>query len=104
LSIIKRGDLSEIKNNMNPNPHTRFTMENMAILLGESENWDTVKKILSDPNLMMKIKNCTPTAEASSKVRKRLDNAPDLSFSTLPKTVTATRCLYKWVLNIIKVG
>lgn len=34
MSTIKRSELSEIKNNLNPNPLVKFTMENLVILLG----------------------------------------------------------------------
>ena len=34
VQTIKRGDLSEIKNNTNPHPLIRFTLENMLILFG----------------------------------------------------------------------
>ena len=43
---------------MNPHNLVKFTMENMVILLGESENWDNVRRILSDANLLVRIKNC----------------------------------------------
>jgi hypothetical protein len=33
---LKRAELSELRNNPNPHPLIRFTLENMVILLGEA--------------------------------------------------------------------
>jgi len=36
MQTIKRTELSELRNNSNPHPLIRFTLENMVILLGEN--------------------------------------------------------------------
>jgi dynein heavy chain, axonemal len=48
--------LSEIKANNNPNPLVLFTLECVAILFEEKTDWDSIKKLLSDPNLLSKMK------------------------------------------------
>jgi dynein heavy chain, axonemal len=48
--------LSEIKANNNPNPLVLFTLECVAILFEEKTDWDSIKRLLSDPNLLSKMK------------------------------------------------
>lgn len=48
--------MSEIKANNNPNPLVLFTLECVAILFEEKTDWDSIKRLLSDPNLLAKMK------------------------------------------------
>lgn len=56
LNILDRKVLSEIKANNNPNPLVLFTLESVAILFEEKTDWDSIKRLLSDPNLLTKMK------------------------------------------------
>ena len=38
MLTLKRGELSELRNNSNPHPLIKFTLENMVILLGEGDS------------------------------------------------------------------
>jgi hypothetical protein len=42
------------------------------MLLGDSANWESIKKILSDTELLYRLKNCTPKYDDYLKVRKRI--------------------------------
>jgi dynein heavy chain len=58
LDKLNRGDISEIKMNNNPHALVKYTMECVAVLFEEKQDWDNIKKnILSDTNLLSKMKN-----------------------------------------------
>lgn len=57
LNTLNRNDISEIKGNNNPHQIVRFTLECVAILLDEKQDWDTIKKCLADPNFLSRMKN-----------------------------------------------
>lgn len=52
LDILDRKILAEIKGNNSPNPLVKFTLECVNILFEQSEKWEDIKKLLSDPNLL----------------------------------------------------
>lgn len=56
LNTINKNDISEIRSNNNPSPIVRFTLECVAILFEEKLDWDSIKKLLADPNFLSKMK------------------------------------------------
>ena len=102
MLTIKRGELSELRNNANPQPLIRFTLENMVLLLGESESWDQIKKVLSDPNLLSRLKAIQPTRQVLEKVARRIDNYPEWTFDSVSKISFGARYMVKFIKNIIK--
>jgi dynein heavy chain len=56
LNILDRKVVSEIKSNNNPNPLVLFTLECVAILFDEKTDWDSIKRVLSDPNILTRMK------------------------------------------------
>lgn len=102
IQTIKRTDLSEIKNNLNPHALIKFTMENIVILLGENESWENIKRILSDINLLSRVKNCQPSDEAYRRVKKRVEGNSEWNFDSVSKTAYGTRFFYKWIMSIVK--
>ena len=56
LNILDRKIISEIKGNNNPNPLVIFTLKCINILFDEKTDWDNIKKVLSDSNLLQKMK------------------------------------------------
>lgn len=57
LNILSRNVVSEIKANNNPNPLVLFTLECVNCLFEEKQDWDSIKKVLADPNLVSRMKN-----------------------------------------------
>ena len=56
LNTLNRNDISEIKMNNNPNQIVKFTLECVAILLDEKQDWDSIKKMITDVNFLSKMK------------------------------------------------
>ena len=56
INILDRKIISEIKGNNNPNPLVLFTLECINVLFDEKTDWDNIKKVLSDSNLLQKMK------------------------------------------------
>jgi hypothetical protein len=44
---------------MNQNPHAqvKFTLESVSVLLQEKEDWEAVRKTISDINFITRLKN-----------------------------------------------
>jgi len=75
LDKLNRGDISEIKQNNNPHVLVKYTMECVAVLLEEKQEWDNIKKvILSDANLLSKLKGIrgeSITVQTKEKLKKK---------------------------------
>lgn len=76
----------------------------MVILLGENEAWENIKKILSDPNLMLKIRNCSPTAASVQKVKKRVEENGEWTVENVAKVSFGSRFICKWIIGVIRFG
>jgi dynein heavy chain len=58
LDKLNRSDLSEIKMNNNPHAMIKFAVECIAVVFELGSDWESCKKnILSDVNLLSKLKN-----------------------------------------------
>lgn len=102
MLTLKRSQLSQLRNNPNPHPLIRFTLENMLILLGEVQTWDNIKKILSDPSLLTRLKAIAPTQQAVAKARRRIDENREWTFESVSKVSFGVRHMVRWILSIIK--
>lgn len=60
---------------MNQNPHAqvKFTLECVSILLQEKEDWETIRKIISDIGFISRLKNLD-VYNISEKVENTLKN------------------------------
>jgi len=54
--LINKGDISEIKTFANPPALVKYTLETICILLGEKQDWDSVKKMLANTNFIDRLK------------------------------------------------
>lgn len=57
LNTLNRNDISEIKMNQNPHAQVKFTLESVSVLLQEKEDWESVRKTISDINFISRLKN-----------------------------------------------
>lgn len=57
LNTLNRNDISEIKMNQNPHAQVKFTLESVSILLQEKEDWESVRKTISDINFISRLKS-----------------------------------------------
>lgn len=57
LNTLNRNDISEIKMNQNPHAQVKFTLECVSILLQEKEEWEAIRKTISDINFINRLKN-----------------------------------------------
>jgi hypothetical protein len=99
---LKRGELSELRNNPNAHPMITFTLENMVILMNEAESLDNIKKILSDPNLLSRLKTINPTESSVIKVQRRIADNPDWTFENVSKISYGIRYMVRWTKSLIK--
>ena len=74
----------------------------MVILLGENESWENIKKILSDPSLLTKLKNISPVQANIQKARRRIDENKEWTFDNVSKVSYGVRYMVRWINNIIK--
>lgn len=72
------------------------------MLLGDNGSWESIKKILSDTELLTRLKNCTPKYEDYLKVRKRISEHPEWTLENIEKVSVACKSLAKWVINVGK--
>lgn len=91
-----------MRNNPNPHPLIKFTLENLGILLGEGESMDNVKKALSDPSLLSKLKSLSPSYGNVLKVQKRIGENSEWTFENVAKISYGIRYMVRWTKNIIK--
>ena len=102
MLTIKRGELSELRNNNSPHPLIKFTLENIVILLGQTQSLQNVKKVLSDTNLLSRLKAIHPSINNVLKVQKRISENPQWSFESVSKVSYGIRYMVKWTKSIIK--
>lgn len=62
LNTLNRNDISEIKSNTKPHAIVQFTLECVATLLEEKADWDSIRKLLADPNFLSRMKNLNVSA------------------------------------------
>lgn len=67
---------------MNQNPHmqVKFTLESVSILLQEKEDWESVRKTISDVNFISRLKNLDVyniPAKVEDIIKKKLKTNPN---------------------------
>lgn len=87
---------------MNPHRLVLFTFENLNILMGSDPGWDSIKRTLSDTELLSKLKALTPKYEDYLKVKKRISEHPEWTVENVEKVSVACKSLMKWVINVGK--
>jgi len=80
LNILDRKVISEIKSNNNPHDLVKFALECVNCLFDEKQDWDAIKKVLADPNIVSRMKNLDVYNIKDSverKIKKKLTDNPD---------------------------
>ncbi|EGR31243.1 hypothetical protein IMG5_115030 [Ichthyophthirius multifiliis] len=103
LNILDRKVISEIKANNNPNELVLFTLQCVCCLFDEKQDWDSIKKLLADPNLVSRMKNLD-VYSISPKVEKNIKNkiASNENFNPqkLASIQAAAKAICEWVLAV----
>ncbi|CBZ51589.1 Dynein heavy chain family protein, related [Neospora caninum Liverpool] len=102
LDALDKKDLTEMKSFAKPPPLVIATMEVVNLLLGEKSDWDTARKVLSDPALMTKLKNYDKD-HISPGLLKKLDKLlqrSDYTPEQVGKQSVAAMSLCMWTLAI----
>ncbi|CAK72703.1 unnamed protein product (macronuclear) [Paramecium tetraurelia] len=100
LNTLNRNDISEFRNNSNPQPIIRFTFECVAILFEEKLDWDSIKKLLTDPNFLQKMKGLDASRirpVTQSKIKTKITSNPEFIPSQIQKISIAAKSICEWV-------
>ncbi|CAD8076520.1 unnamed protein product [Paramecium sonneborni] len=100
LNTINKNDISEIRSNNNPSPIVRFTLECVAILFEEKLDWDSIKKLLADPNFLQKMKaldinRIKPNTQ--NKIKAKIISNPEFVPNIVQKYSGAAKQICEWV-------
>ena len=74
----------------------------MLILLGEAESWDNIKKVLSDPGLLNRLKTIAPLPQVVQKAKRRIEENREWTFDNVSKVSFGVRHMVRWINSIIK--
>ncbi|EGR30170.1 hypothetical protein IMG5_139330 [Ichthyophthirius multifiliis] len=103
LNILDRKVISEIKANNNPNELVLFTLQCVACLFDEKQDWDGIKKLLADPNLVSKMKNLdvyniTPKVEKN--IKAKIASNENFNPTKLATVQAAAKAICEWVIAV----
>lgn len=99
LNSLTKADITEVKSFTNPPNAVRVVMEAVCVLLGEKENWETAKKLLSRSDFMDLLQNYDKDNIAESrlkKLRKQYINAEEMQVDVIQKVSKAGSGLCLW--------
>lgn len=104
---IKKRDLDEVRNLLNPPPNVKYTLECIAIMLGEKDlEWKSVRKLLGKTEFIPSILNFAADTLSSKQVKivtsKYLDGNDSLSYEAVMNSSKACGPLYKWAESQVK--
>eukprot|EP00744_Colponema_vietnamica_P002637 GILI01004106.1.p1 GENE.GILI01004106.1~~GILI01004106.1.p1 ORF type:complete len:1989 (+),score=654.53 GILI01004106.1:157-5967(+) len=98
LDSLNKNDINEIKSFPKPPALVMLTMEVVNLLLGEKQDWDTAKRVLSDTSFLNRLKTFDKDnipQPILKKLRKYTEN-PEYSDANVGKVSTAARSLCMW--------
>jgi len=99
LNSLTKADITEVKSFTNPPNAVRVVMEAVCVLLGEKENWETAKKLLSRSDFLDLLQNYDKDNIAESrlkKLRKQYINAEEMQVEVILKVSKAGSGLCLW--------
>ena len=70
LDCIKKSDITELKAYNNPPIVVKVVLEALAVLMHTKTDWVSCKKMVSDPNFIMNLKQYNKDEIAEDKIRK----------------------------------
>jgi len=98
LDSLDKKDIQEIKSFPKPPPLVMMTMEAVNLLLGEKQDWDTAKKVLSDTQFMVRLKTYDKD-NIAPKILKNLEKyvtKPEYTPETVGNQSKAAKSLCMW--------
>lgn len=91
---------------MNQNPHAqvKFTLECVNVLLQEREDWETIRKTISDVNFISRLKGLDVyhiPARVEQTLKAKLKGNPNFKPAEIKQINFAAKSLCEWVLAVI---
>lgn len=104
---IKKRDLDEVRNLSRPPEKVKFTLEMLAIMLGEKKvEWADIRKMLSNSQFIPSIINFDVDKLSSRQIKiiqeKYIDGHPDINSESVMRSSKACGPLYVWTVSQIK--
>lgn len=98
LDALDKKDITEIKSFSKPPDVVRIVTEAVCVLLGEKADWETSKRVLSDPNFMRRLYDYDKDNIPSATLRKlkRYLEDPLMQIENVSKASSAARSLCLW--------
>ena len=91
---------------MNQNPHAqeKFTLECVSVLLQEKEDWEAVRKTISDVNFISRLKSMDvyhipPKVEHA--IKAKLKTNPNFKPNDVKQVNFAAKSFCEWVLAVL---
>ena len=91
---------------MNQNPHlqVKFTLECVSILLQEKEDWEVIRKTISDVNFITRLKNLDVyniPSKVEENIKKKIKANPNFRPNEIKTINFAAKSLCEWVLAVV---
>jgi len=104
---IKKRDLDEVRNLSRPPDKVKFTLEMLAIMLGEKKlEWADIRKMLSNSQFIPSIINFDVDKLSARQIKivqeKYIDGHPDINIESVMRSSKACGPLYVWAVSQIK--
>ena len=104
LDALDKKDISEVKSFAKPHQSVQTVMEAVCILMGEKTDWAAAKRVLSDVQLMDKLKNFDKDNISDSKLKKlrkltALDSMDPAAVAKVSKACTSL-CMWCHAMDI----
>ena len=104
LNTLNRNDISEIKMNQNPHAQVKFTLECVSILLQEKDDWESVRKTISDINFITRLKNLDVyhiATKVEVTIKGKLKTNAYFKPHEIKQINFAAKSLCEWVLAVV---
>lgn len=104
---IKKKDLDEVRNLQRPPDKVKFTLEMLAIMLGEKKlDWPDIRKMLTNSQFIPSIIEFDVDKLSARKIKivqeKYVDGKPELTVESVNRSSKACGPLYSWAMSQIQ--
>ena len=99
LDALDKDKIREVRSFASPPSAVKITMEAVCVLLGETPDWDTSKRLLGQSNFMDLLKDFDKDNVPPSilkRLRKNYTGTEEMAVDVVGKTSTAAKCLCMW--------
>ena len=103
---IKKSDLAELKNLINPPETVRAVSEALCIVFNVSPTWNEAKKLINNLSLLDKLKTFdyeSLTTEQLSKLKKYIDD-PEFNAEHVKRSSNCMCQICDWIICIYKLA